>query len=185
MARSRLGTAVASKEARISTKACQEVVDVDVAGGVAYILDAHPLCLSYLTRVLNLGLNLVFHIVEVVLSDRKTLIADGHESIEADTCLFEGLTNGAFDICLASMFVSLGEGPFLRFPTFNKEDGFRRADADASIDLLGTCFIATEGLWEYNDRIHCVERMMFSRPVGGRPGQFYTGSAYFNSSYCP
>lgn len=159
MATSRLVGAVAPEEARISAKADQEVIDVDIAWRVAHVLDAHPSCLSYLSRVLNLGLNLVFHVVEVVLSDRKTLIPDGYKVVEADAGLFECLTNGAFDVGLAPMFVALGKGPLFRLSPLNEKDGLGRADADASVNLLGTCLITTKRLWKYDGAIHCVERM--------------------------
>jgi hypothetical protein len=93
-------------------------------------------------------LNLFFHVVEIVLSDRKTLVADGYKVIEADACLFKCLTYGAVDVCLSSVLMSFGEGPLLGFSALNEEDGIAGADTDGSIDLLGTCFVATECLGE-------------------------------------
>jgi len=135
-----------SEEVAIPLKTGQEIVDIDVTRFSAHLIDAHPACLADFLGIFDARGNFFLDIVKVVFSDGESLVSAGQNVVEDDAGLFVRFPDSTVDVGLPTLFMPLGEGPFVRFSASDEEDSVERADTDAPIDLVRGCFVATKCL---------------------------------------
>jgi len=101
-----------SKEASVSPKAIQEVVNIHITGSKPHVVNRHPSCFTNLLGIINPGHNLFLEVAEVVFADGQSLIGGGYDIFKVDAGLFICLTDCAIDVCLTAILVPFGERPF-------------------------------------------------------------------------
>jgi hypothetical protein len=149
-----------SEEIAIPLKTGQEVVHVDVTRFSAHLIDAHPACLADFLGIFDARGNLFLDIVKVVFSYGESLVSAGQNVVEGNTRLFVGFPDSTVDIGLPTLFMTFGEGPFVRFSASDEEDSVKRSDTDTSIYFLGGCLIATKCLGKCRCyRIHADNKL--------------------------